>query len=144
MNSSTSVLDHLRRGSTWHRSIGGRAWIFGHRGQSLAFASAAISGILQPHLESTSDSTITATYVVAFISVTRSTVFTWHVPHRLHLGALHRSGLDNSSPRLTFHSFSIVAMCPTLAYSTGVAASMSSPGPHVTLRFCATMGSTRR
>lgn len=112
--------------------------------QSLAVASVTISGILQPHLESTSDSMITATCAAASISVTRFTVFTWHVPRRIQLGALHRNGLDNSSPRLIFHSFSIVATCPTLASSTGVAASMSSPGPRVMLRFHATMGSARR
>jgi hypothetical protein len=64
----------------------GRARISGRRGHgSLVVASAAILGILRPHLDSTSDSTTAA---AASISVARSAIFTWHVLHRLHLGAL--------------------------------------------------------
>jgi hypothetical protein len=144
MNSSMSLLDHLRRGSAWHGSTGGRARISGHRRhRSLVVTSAAILGILRPHLDSTSDLTSAAATAVASILVAHSVVFTWHVLHRLHLGALRRSGLDDLGPGLTFHS-SFATSCPSLASSTGVAASVSSPVPHAMLRSRAMARSTRR
>jgi hypothetical protein len=61
-----------------------------------------------------------------------------------HMGVIHRSGLDDSGSGLTFHSFSVAAMCPPLASSTGVATSVSSPKPHAMLRSRVMAGSARR
>jgi hypothetical protein len=92
---------HLSRGNN----------LQGDRSLVMAVTSASISWILRPQLDSTSDLTTAAIATTGSMSIAHSAVFTWHVHRRLHLGALRRSGLDDSGSGPTFHSF-IAAMCP--------------------------------